>query len=201
MPKAREINRILRITIAAAMAVTLGVAIDGGPTTAVLLQDPSSFPDIPTGFELDGDKDTDGSDEAGTGVAFDWNDVLGAGVGPYSFSAGAFDYESTGVVASTFNTDVTPAACGGTTGDDGFGNGAKVDDNPWPVITTNVNKKADACSGATALEVMRVTDTTTGDDQLHYILYTYWTRSLDATGDMTVYQVFAGTNPDPNHRC
>ena len=188
---------------------------------------------IPTGMEIEdpvgglspggANKTTDEANVDGTGVAFDWNDILSgaASTNPYTHSQTLvgidYTFESYGVVDSVFNTDDTEDGVGCVGGDeDGFGMGDKINDNPYTPILVDPLGKGDSCSGAAAVEIVNViTDSgpDAGDEQIHYILYNYWTRTFDATGDMTVFQILRGPqefNPDtvapvlgvdPEYRC
>jgi|GEM_PF-1351163 len=187
---------------------------------------------IPTGMEIEdtpdglANKTTEDADTDGTGVSFDWNDILNGPVpGPYEHdqmlevipgdpgSLTDFTFKSLGVVQSVFNTDATENGEGCVGGnEDGFGANTKLNTNPYIPISVDPNGKTDACSGGAAVEVVTQINNDTGDEQNHFILYNYWTRTFGATGSMIAFQLLRGPtqyNPDtpgatlgdPEYRC
>ena len=228
-------NRVKLLTKKCVLATysALFLILLATPASAVIV-----LPGLPTNFEIEvgatANKDTgdpvsfpafpDPSYVPGT--SYDWDTVLdGSLPGPYTHTfpsdGGApVEVESTGILEATGNLDILDpgadpgdTACNGSNFDTGFGMGAKIDDNPWGGILTGSNNKADACSGAAAVEAVNIKSAgdfpTSGDasfEQLHYVLYNYWTRSFDASGDMTVYQVLRGPTDHevaggPEYRC
>ncbi|MFT5135782.1 MAG: hypothetical protein ACI8XV_000808, partial [Arenicella sp.] len=196
------------------LTASLALLINSSANAVVVL------PGLPTGFEIElggtANKLTDFADTSDTGVSYDWDTVLdGSLPGAYthdfpSDGGPPVVVDSTGIVAATSNTDILAPnappgdnACNGSSFDLGYGMGAKIDSNPWEVILSAANNKADACSGGAALEVVNIKSAghfpASGDpefEQIHYVLYNYWTRSFDSTGDMTVYQILRGPIKD-----
>lgn len=182
----------LAMAVSAILAVTVFAVATPVTASAVTVGGSGGNPLITTGFQIDGDK----SGPTSPPGSYDWNDVLDGTprTGPYTTPEG---YPSTGIVDASFNYDNNNAsqACGDFADSTSFGGGAKIDDNPWNLIVGATNAKSDGCTGASAYEIVDVT--AGGEDQLHYILYQYWTR-LSGNGDMTTYQIIAG--PDAG-RC
>ncbi|QNP54976.1 DUF11 domain-containing protein [Tessaracoccus defluvii] len=135
---------------------------------------PASAADIPlagggtlqTRFEIDGNMDG----------ANDWNGIFATPYGPNGTSTGILD-----VVDGS-------EPCNGSN-DDVFVSGTKLDNATWPLVTGGANKKSDLCRSGAAYEIVRV------NGQQHIILYQYWTRNPEGTGDLTVYQVLEGPQP------
>lgn len=158
--------------VAAFSALTLIAAV---PASAATLDATT------TSFEIDGDK------VVAAGV--DWDAVLdgGAATGAYVTASG---HQSTGILGSSFSFDsgATADGCSIGTDDTVFSGGAKMDDPVWEVdAAPEPNPKGDACSGASAYEIVDIG----GED--HVILYQYWTR-FQGLGDVTTYQLLEGTD-------
>ncbi|WP_416888788.1 hypothetical protein, partial [Microbacterium sp.] len=144
---------------------------------ATLPQPPASgLPDIVTKFEIDGNMS--GAD--------DWDGVLVSPYGPYTPTSGGAS-ASTGIIDANAGDEycVVP---GGTAQPDpsGFSGSNTVDALTWNIQPINVNKKGDLCSSGVAYEIVQV------GGQQHIILYQYWSRSPEGTGDLTIYQLLEG---------
>ncbi|MCE1177668.1 MAG: DUF11 domain-containing protein, partial [Micrococcales bacterium] len=120
---------------------------------------------ITTKFEIDGDF---------TG-ANDWSNIAPGNYGPYPTATGQ---PSTGILDAKRGTEV----CGNEIDSTAFNNDVKPDDPTWPTSPQNVNDKSDLCEAGNAYEIVQV------DGQQHVILYQYWARNPQGTGDLTVYQ-------------
>ena len=204
----------LRVVISAALAITLGTFI-GGSAQAVDITPPAGYPGgglqappFRTAFEIDGNKPS-------TAPGIDWDDLLtftptatGGSFtvkptlpGPYTTTTGGgfVGVTSTGIIEAAGGTDPDVNAavlCGGGADGSAFPGSTTIDDYPWDDNTgvANTNNKSDICTGAVAWELVRVTTGTPGQpgyyDQNHAMLYQYWTRSFDATGEVTIFQSF-----------
>jgi hypothetical protein len=194
-------RRVAVLCVALLTAAGFAVVVLGTAPAASAASFPAAgpAPAFSTNFEIDGNKQVNGGPSGG----MDWNalfsianplsPVYSALPGPYTTPTGQ---PSTGILGVTFGAD--PDFGGASicaSGDDAtaFPGSNTIDTNPWVTGRTNVNNKGDACTGAAAYEIVRVTGP--GYDQDHTILYQYWTRSFDATGDMSVFQILDGPLP------
>lgn len=171
-PVRRRRGRSALAALALAVATVAGVFTAGSAGAAVL-------GDLETSFEIDGDSNAE------NGV--DWTDVLDGSprTGAYVTASG---HSSTGILDASvsFDAGADSADCSGGVDDTVFAGGAKIDDPEWAVSAApEPNAKSDACSAASAYEIVMV------DGAAHVILYQYWTR-LQGLGDMTTYQILQG---------
>ncbi|WP_433676300.1 hypothetical protein [Microbacterium gorillae] len=160
-------SRIIATLAVSAVLVTSGAVA----ATAATLPQPIPTPAIQTAFEIDGNMSG----------ANDWDGIAATPYGPYTTASGN---ASTGILDNTSGND-------GCTGADAsaFPGSQTINTNPWTIAPDTVNNKADLCASGAAYEIVRV------DGQQHIILYQYWTRSPDGTGDLTIYQVLEGPLP------
>ncbi|MCU1689571.1 MAG: hypothetical protein JWN20_1499, partial [Jatrophihabitantaceae bacterium] len=187
-------------SLGAALLTAAGFAVvvlaGAEPASGVAFPAVGAAPAFSTNFEIDGNKPVNGGPNGG----MDWNALFSTAnpanpayfglPGPYTTPTGQ---QSTGILGRTYSAD--PDAGGATiclSGSDStsFPGTNTIDSNPFTTGTAAVNNKGDACTGAAAYEIVHVTGP--GYDQLHTILYQYWTRSADATGDMSVFQILTG---------
>ncbi|MFK4790722.1 hypothetical protein [Microbacterium sp. ZW T5_56] len=163
-------NRFSRIIATLAVSAVL-VASGAVAATAATLPQPVPTPAIQTAFEIDGN----------LSGANDWDGIASTPYGPYTTASGN---PSTGILDYTSGND-------GCTGSDAsaFPGSQTINTNPWTIAPDTVNNKADLCASGAAYEIVRV------DGQQHIILYQYWTRSPDGTGDLTIYQMLEGPLP------
>ncbi|WP_197517175.1 hypothetical protein, partial [Microbacterium karelineae] len=159
-----------------AIAAAAALAAAGLATPPAFAADiPTTVGNVNTLFEIDGDM-------AG---ANDWDGVLaGTAYGPYTTTEGD---PSTGILGYTSGeeycaTDGLPPQQDPSM----FPGSQTIDSDPWTIGTGNVNGKSDLCSAGSAYEIVDV------DGEAHIILYQFWNRSADGTGDLTVYQEFTG---------
>ena len=170
-------GRIVRRALSLVAAV--GVAASGLTFVGGRLAQAVTLGAISTRMEIDASPGANRvTDTAGN---FDWNDILdgtlpGGYVGSGFVSAGIVDASHTiddpsGDLAQT---------CDGSDADAAVNN-AKLSDNPWPIVPLNVPNAKDLCTGAAAVEVVDI------GGQVNYILYQYWTRSPDSTGENSTF--------------
>src|SRR3954454_943496 len=158
------------------IAVVLSAVGLGLPNTANAV----TLGSLTSRMEIDGDK--------ANGAGFDWNDIQdGTLPGGYVLSPGI---TSAGVIGQTYQIDGPSIAqsCG-VQDADSIVPGSKLDDNPWPVQAGLPNSKNDICSGGAALEAINV------NGAVHYLIYQYYTRTPDATGDQSVVLSLNGPLP------
>ncbi len=167
-----RINRWRSAAVAAVVSALIGASVVGvgAPAIAASIDQPG-LPALETAFDIDGDK-------AGTA---DWDGVLSNPYGPYITASGN---PSTGIIAAQTGAE----ECGGSDGSM-FPPSQEINFPSWTIGAGNVNKKADLCASGVAWEIVQVAG------QQHIILYQYWSRSPDGTGDLTIYQTLEGPLP------
>ncbi|NHI16433.1 DUF11 domain-containing protein [Microbacterium excoecariae] len=159
-------RRLLAILTAGVLAAALSIGV---PMAA----EAATVGGIATSFQIDGDK-------AGPN---DWDALYGPGTTP---GAG---YPTTGIVDSTSATEYcvapgVPDQLDPTVAGPGS---QSLNTNPWiPVAGAAPNKKSDLCDSGAAYEIVDV------NGQPHVILYEYWTRAPEGTGDLSVDFLFEG---------
>jgi uncharacterized repeat protein (TIGR01451 family)/LPXTG-motif cell wall-anchored protein/fimbrial isopeptide formation D2 family protein len=129
---------------------------------------------VQTSFAIDGDKL----------APDDWEAFYGPGLTPGGLP-------TTGIIDSYANSE----ACrgDGTTTEDPTISGTNsqtINSNPWQMSPGPYpNEKSDLCSAGAAYEIVDV------NGQQHVILYQYWTRAPEGTGDLSINYSFEGGAP------
>ncbi|WP_345439734.1 hypothetical protein [Microbacterium gilvum] len=126
---------------------------------------------ITTAFAIDGNK-------AGPS---DWNAFYGPGLTPDGDpTTGILDSYSLVEACEGDGSSLTDPTVSGT-------NSQNLNDDPWQMSPGPFpNKKSDLCSAGGAYEIVDV------DGQQHVMLYQYWTRAPEGTGDLSINYSFAG---------
>ena len=216
----KTITKWIRLVIAVALGTPIALAAGANVDAVDITPPPGypsatlQAPPFHTAFEIDGDKVPD-NDPSTASPQIDWNDLLtfaGTGTGgtftvnpalpgPYTTpnKPGFVGVQSTGIIAAAGATDpdVAPGVlCGSGEDATGFPGSTTIDSYPWAdnIGVQNTNNKSDICTAAVAWEIVRVSQGTPGAsgyyDQNHVMLYQYWTRSYDASGEITVFEAF-----------
>lgn len=224
----RASTRVWRTALAGALGVATCVSLTTSAGAVDITPPPGyptatlQAPPFHTAFEIDGNKVPD-NDPGTAAPQIDWNDLLtfsGNGTGgsftvnanlpgPYAVAGkpGFVGVQSTGIIDAVGGTDPDVAAgvlCGGGADASGFPSSVTIDSYPWgdDAGVANTNNKSDICTAAQAWELVRVTQGAPGDtdyyDQNHAMLYQYWTRSFDASGEVTIFQAFSDGQANGN---
>lgn len=172
------------------------------PAAAVTIPANPPAPGFQTGMEIDGDKTLTGSQGP---HSFDWADIIAGTVTPYSGP----NMQSAGIVQQTSQVDTgtLSTACSGSSVDTSTTvGGQKLDDNNppsapgsagwvegWKMGGQSVTTHGDACVGRAAIEPVRVfADSPVAYNQVHVMLYQYFTRNPSGTGSAQFYTILEG---------
>lgn len=171
----RRTKKFAAMSAIASVVLSLAGAFVATPALAADLPAGSTLPSgLTTLFQIDGDM-------AGPN---DWDTVSAGTYGPYLTPNQG--YRSTGILGVTGGSEYCVGGTNPGTDNTIFRPSTKIDTNPWPTTSGAPNKKSDICDAGAAFEIVDV------NGQQHIIMYQYWTRSPDGTGDLTVYQELKG---------